>query len=320
MAKARGRAALDLARLAVLERKMNRTAEHAHIIYIRESSHTNSRRNQARYVQPPSCTRLDGRAVTLIFLLTGAYPFCGVCCLPVARIFSDCSGIWISMIGASSSITNTKTPSCESHKAGQCPPWARALLRLRPYVPATEGRYDNKASSGWWSGSEGRLCLGRFTGGCVLTASWCESDEGMPPRPENRSARSPGKPAAGKTTASSQNRRYTLSVCLSLSKPLLVDCSGGGLQRCAILWLMNASFLVDSVGRPTSLPPHFSSIPLPFPLFLPILHSLSSSSFPLFLILPSLEWPWRGATGRPRCRLRGGGAATKPGTTLGPRG
>ena len=124
-----------------------------------------------------------------------------------------------------------------------------------------------------------------FTGGCVLTASWCESDEGMPPRPENRSGRSPGKPAAGKTTASSQNRRYTLSVCLSLSKPLLVDCSGGGLQRCAILWLMNASFLVDSVGRPTSLPPHFSSIPLPFPLFLPIL------SLPLVLVLPSLPHP-----------------------------
>ena len=65
----------------------------------------------------------------------------------------------------------------------------------------------------------------------------------------------------------------------------LVDCLGGGLQRCAILWLMNASFLVDSVGRPTSLPPRFSSIPLPFPFFLPIL------SFPLVIALPSLPHP-----------------------------
>ena len=92
----------------------------------------------------------------------------------------------------------------------------------------------------------------------------------------------------------------------------LVDCSGGGLQRCAILWLMNASFLVDFVGRPTSLPPHLSSFLFHFEFLSPFLSfpSFSSLFFPLFLILfshPSLEWPWRGATGRPRCRLRGGG-------------
>ena len=86
----------------------------------------------------------------------------------------------------------------------------------------------------------------------------------------------------------------------------LVDCSEGGQK-----WRLrpsSASFL-DSVGRSRLRSP----FPSPSPLIL------------IFLILrhPSysfLEWRGRGATGRLGRRFGCGGAATTPGTALGPGG
>ena len=58
-----------------------------------------------------------------------------------------------------------------------------------------------------------------------------------------------------------------------------------------------------------------STLFLPSNSFLPILLFLI-----LFIFFPTLECRRRGAAGRLRCRLGSGGAATTPGTALGPGG
>ena len=91
------------------------------------------------------------------------------------------------------------------------------------------------------------------------------------------------------------------TLCVTAASSSLVDCSKVGFKMCGTCsrWMLFSD----------------STLFLPSDSFLPILLFLI-----LFISLPTSECRRRGAAGRLRCRLGSGGAATTPGTALGPGG